>query len=100
RQRSKQGYSLPIKNWLRGELRGYMEETFASSPLIKECFDSGFTRKLIDEHMNMKANHNHVLWAMVNLATWHRLFVEPPRRAAGAIAAAGVEEATPALLPG
>src|SRR5690606_27298567 len=77
RKRNKQGYSLPIKNWLRGELREYMEDTFSSSPFISQYFDSSFTRTLIDEHMQKKANHNHVLWAMVNLATWHRLFLEP-----------------------
>jgi asparagine synthase (glutamine-hydrolysing) len=77
RKRSKQGYSLPIKNWLRGELRDYMQDTFASSPLVDQYFDKSFSRQLINEHIGMKANHNHVLWAMINLATWHRLFVEP-----------------------
>jgi asparagine synthase (glutamine-hydrolysing) len=76
RKRNKQGYSLPIKNWLRGELRDYMHDTFESSPLIDQYFDKSFSRVLISEHMAMKANHNHVLWAMINLATWHRLFVE------------------------
>jgi asparagine synthase (glutamine-hydrolysing) len=86
RRRNKQGYSLPIKNWLRGELRDYMEDTFRSSPLVNQYFDPSFTRTLIDEHMQMKANHNHVLWAMVNLATWHRLFVE-----SGSYAVSGME---------
>ena len=76
RSRNKQGYSLPIKNWLRSELRDYMEDTFRSSPIIDQYFDKSFARRLVAEHMSSKANHNHVLWAMVNLATWHRLFVE------------------------
>lgn len=75
RQRGKQGYSLPIKAWLRGELREYMEDSFASSPLIREYFDPAFVRTLVEEHVGMRANHNHVLWALVNLATWHRLYV-------------------------
>jgi asparagine synthase (glutamine-hydrolysing) len=76
RTRSKQGYSLPIKNWLRGELRDYMEDTFSASPLIGQYFDKKFTRNLIGQHMQRKANHSHILWAMINLATWHRLFVD------------------------
>jgi asparagine synthase (glutamine-hydrolysing) len=76
RGRGKQGYSLPIKSWLRGELRDYMEDTFASSPLIAEYFEPACVRRLINEHMQKKANHNHVLWAMINLAVWHRLFIE------------------------
>jgi asparagine synthase (glutamine-hydrolysing) len=82
RLRGKQGYSLPIKNWLRGELRDYVEDTFASSPVIHQYFDRAFTRTLLDEHMQMKANHNHILWAMLNLAVWHNLFVEQSRHPA------------------
>jgi asparagine synthase (glutamine-hydrolysing) len=78
RGRGKQGYSLPIKNWIRGELREFMEDTFASSTLIGECFDRAFVRILLQEHMERRANHSHVLWAILNLLVWHRLFVAPP----------------------
>jgi len=76
RGRGKQGYSLPIKNWLREELREFMIETINSSPLIKESFDTVYINQLIQEHMNFRANHNHILWALINLAVWHRLFLE------------------------
>jgi asparagine synthase (glutamine-hydrolysing) len=78
RMRGKQGYSLPIKNWLRGELRDYMEESFESSEIIGQYFDRGFVRSLIVEHMQMKANHNHVLWALLNLAVWHAVVASRP----------------------
>jgi asparagine synthase (glutamine-hydrolysing) len=80
--RGKQGYSLPIKNWLRGELRDYMEESFAASEIIGHYFDRRFVRTLIDEHMQMKANHNHVLWALLNLSVWHKVVATHPSRAA------------------
>jgi len=83
RGRGKQGYSLPIKNWLRGALREFMEDTFASSTLIGDCFDRDFVRVLVDEHMDRRANHSHVLWAILNLVIWHRLFVSEPTRHAG-----------------
>jgi asparagine synthase (glutamine-hydrolysing) len=89
RGRGKQGYSLPIKNWLRGELRDYMEDILAGSPLIDEYFDRRFIRRLIDEHMGLKANHNHVLWALLNLAVWHGLFIAPASTSSDA-ASAGV----------
>jgi asparagine synthase (glutamine-hydrolysing) len=81
RLRGKQGYSLPVKNWLRGELRDYMEESFSSSDLIGHYFDADFIRTLIDEHMQMKANHNHVLWALLNLAVWHDTVASRPANA-------------------
>jgi hypothetical protein len=55
-----------------------MEDTFASSTLIGECFDRAFVRILLQEHMERRANHSHVLWAILNLLVWHRLFVAPP----------------------
>ena len=75
-QRGKQGYSLPIKNWLRQELREYMTDLLTSSPLIKQAFNLDYIRRLMREHQEYRANHNHILWALINLAIWHRLFIE------------------------
>ena len=73
--RGKQGYSLPVKTWLRTELRDYMQDTFAASSVIDEFFDRRFLGTLVKEHLDAKANHNHVLWALLNLAVWHDLFI-------------------------
>lgn len=74
--RGKQGYSLPIKNWLREELKGYMTDLLMTSPLMKEAFHLDYVQRLVREHLEYRANHNHILWALINLAIWHRLFVE------------------------
>jgi asparagine synthase (glutamine-hydrolysing) len=76
RGRGKQGYSLPIKNWLRQELRKYMTDLLCGSPLLKDAFEMTYIRRLMQEHQEYRANHNHILWALINLAVWHRLFVE------------------------
>ena len=82
-ERGKQGYSLPIKNWLRTDLRDYMIGTLNSSPLIREHFNVSFVGHLIDQHLRRTHNHNHVLWALINAALWHRRFIEQrPARAA------------------
>jgi asparagine synthase (glutamine-hydrolysing) len=75
-ERGKQGYSLPIKNWLRNELRDYMITLLNQSPLVREHFQVGFVNTLIDEHLKRTHNHNHVLWALINAALWHRRFIE------------------------
>ena len=77
--RGKQGYSLPIKNWLRRELHDYMIDLLTTSPLMSEMFNPKYIQRLIKEHLDYKANHNHVLWALMNLAIWHRLFIEGGR---------------------
>ncbi|WP_432799824.1 asparagine synthase (glutamine-hydrolyzing) [Poriferisphaera sp. WC338] len=72
RTRGKQGYSLPIKNWLRGPLKDYMIETLSSSEIINTYFNTDYINTLIREHLDLKANHNHILWALINLAVWHK----------------------------
>jgi asparagine synthase (glutamine-hydrolysing) len=74
--RGKQGYSLPLKHWLRTDLRDYMQSLLDTSPLIREHFNPPAIRLLIDQHLRRTHNHNHVLWALMNLALWHRRFVD------------------------
>jgi hypothetical protein len=31
--------------------------------------------RLIRKHVAQTHNHNHVLWSLMNLAIWHKLFV-------------------------
>jgi asparagine synthase (glutamine-hydrolysing) len=31
---------------------------------------------LIRQHLRRSHNHNHILWALLNLALWHRRFIE------------------------
>lgn len=76
RRRGKQGYSLPIKNWLRNQLRDYMIDLFDSSPIVNDLFNPRYIQRLVTEHLEHKANHNHILWALINVAIWHRLFIE------------------------
>lgn len=72
--RGKQGYSLPVKNWLREELKDYMVDLLKNSPIIKENFDSSYLSELIKEHLELKHNHNHILWALINLSLWYKKF--------------------------
>jgi len=93
--RGKQGYSLPIKNWLRVELREFMSDTLESSAIIRELFDIKYIRQLMAEHQAHRANHNHILWALLNFAMWHRMFIErsPSAGVTGNRMLAGVREA-------
>ncbi len=72
--RGKQGYSLPVKNLLRGQLKDYMIDLLNNSSIIKETMDIDFVNHLIKEHDEMVHNHNHVLWALINIAIWQQKF--------------------------
>ncbi len=75
-RRGKQGYSLPVKNWLRGEMGAFARNTLERSELIDRYFQPRAVRDLWEEHSARRANHNHVLWSLLNAALWHQQFVE------------------------
>ncbi len=72
--RGKQGYSLPVKHLLRGELKGYMIELLNDSRIIRENMDRAYVNTIIEEHCAGRQNHNHILWALINVAIWHNRF--------------------------
>ncbi len=74
--RGKQGYSLPVKQLLRNELKDYMTERINDSPLLRSNMDMDVVNRLIKEHVSMAHNHNHILWALINVAIWHQRFIE------------------------
>ena len=74
--RGKQGYSLPVKNLLRDQLQPLMRELLTSSPLVTQFMNTATVGRLMKEHLAGTHNHNHVLWALMNAALWHRRFLE------------------------
>lgn len=74
--RGKQGYSLPVKNLLRDELKDELTTLLHESPVIRENMNMDFVEQLLSEHMSRTQNHNHVLWGLMNTALWHRRFFE------------------------
>ena len=73
-RRGKQGYSLPVKNWLREGLKKPLTTVLNESPVIQDYMNRSHIRQLIEEHMARTHNHNHILWALFNLGLWHAKF--------------------------
>lgn len=73
-RRGKQGYSLPVKHLLRGTLRDELTRRLNEAPIIRNNFDLKYVNGLIREHMDASHNHNHVLWALFNVAVWQERF--------------------------
>jgi asparagine synthase (glutamine-hydrolysing) len=73
--RQKQGFSIPIKNWLKNELRELMLETLSEKRIAAMgFFDAGYVQTLIREHLQNRENHSHRLWALIQFHLWHDHF--------------------------
>jgi asparagine synthase (glutamine-hydrolysing) len=77
--RSKQGFSIPMKNWIRGELLELTRDEVFSSRLIAEHFRKDTLERYWREHQQRQHNHSHLFWGLLNLSLWERRLLYGPR---------------------
>jgi len=69
--RDKQGFSIPIKNWLKEDLRPMMMDLLDQGRIDKQgIFESKFINKLKFDHLSGKENNSHLLWSMLVFQQW------------------------------
>jgi len=76
-KRPKMGFGVPIAEWFRNELSGYVREVL----LDPRAIDRGYFRPeivgtLIDEHVERRYDHGYRLWALLMLELWHGRFLD------------------------
>jgi len=75
--RPKQGFSIPLRAWLRGPLAPLARELLVDEPRgICEFFDVTTVRRMVEAHMSGRRNHAHRLWALMLFAQWYRSMLE------------------------
>lgn len=75
--RGKEGFSIPIKHWLKEELRPLMLDLLSEQSLAKRgYFRPEAVSRLIREHLEGRENHSHRLWAMIVFEQWARTFLD------------------------
>jgi asparagine synthase (glutamine-hydrolysing) len=75
--RPKEGFSIPIKNWLGGQFLPLMEELL-KAPDIKSqgLFRVDTVERLKKEHLSGSTNHSHVLWSLMVFQDWYRRWLK------------------------
>ena len=70
--RRKQGFDLPIREWMAGPMRGFVREALTqAAPALKEHLRMEAALALAEEHAQGR-NHKNMLWRLVVLALWSR----------------------------
>jgi asparagine synthase (glutamine-hydrolysing) len=74
--RSKEGFSIPIKFWLRTELKDLMGDYLSAKRISEEgLFNSGYIQNMRDAHLAGRKNFSHQLWALLVFEIWKETYM-------------------------
>jgi asparagine synthase (glutamine-hydrolysing) len=80
--RKKRGFSVPLAEWLRHDLRALPEDVLLDPVTVeRDLFETSRVRELIREHQDGVADHSPKLWTLLQLELWMRTYVDGPRPA-------------------
>jgi asparagine synthase (glutamine-hydrolysing) len=75
--RRKQGFTPPDETWYKGPLLAYVTELLLSAKALERgLFEPKAVENIIHEHVSGKKNHRFLLWSLMCLEWWNRLFVD------------------------
>ena len=69
--RPKQGFGIPLGEWLRGPLREWAEDLISKERLSKEgFFEVEMIHERWNEHLSGKRNWEQSLWSVLMFQSW------------------------------
>ncbi len=72
-RRKKEGFDIPIHDWLRGPLRPLLLDTLTEDAVGRSgLFRPGRVRSLVEAHLDRRANLGYHLWGLLILFLWLR----------------------------
>lgn len=73
--RPKQGFTVPLASWFRGDLKALGEKILLGQPVLAEYLSLAEVQRIWQEHQSAKADHGTLLWSLLMLALWHREYL-------------------------
>jgi asparagine synthase (glutamine-hydrolysing) len=75
--RPKQGFGVPMKEWINRQLRSRIRDTLDSSISKRRGYiNPAYTHTLLEEHERGRRDHSMSLWALFIMELWHRRYVD------------------------
>lgn len=76
-ERPKQGFGVPIGDWINSQLKERMTGDLADRRTLERgYFDTRYIKLLLDEHSRGRRDHSHSLWTLWMLELWHRRYID------------------------
>ncbi len=75
--RPKQGFSLPLGQWMRNELKDLVLATLLDTQTLQRgYFNATGLRRMLGEHFQGRRDHSARLWRLLIFELWHRNFLK------------------------
>ncbi|MBK9295064.1 MAG: asparagine synthase (glutamine-hydrolyzing) [Oligoflexia bacterium] len=75
--RKKQGFAIPIKEWLRGDLKKYINEYLDYDRIKREGhFNPNAVHKVVNAHLKNYANYSHLIWSLLSFQMWQERYLK------------------------
>ena len=76
-ERPKQGFNIPIEEWLRGPLRDWAEALLDEHRLHQEgWFRPRAVRRIWEEHLSGQRQRTFVVWSLLAFQAWHEAWIK------------------------
>jgi asparagine synthase (glutamine-hydrolysing) len=76
-ERPKVGFRVPVSEWFRGSMRDYLYEHLTGThSLTREYYHPVALEKVLVDHVAGRQNHEKLLWCLLNLEIWHRVYIK------------------------
>jgi len=79
--RKKAGFPIPIADWFRNQARPFVHDMLSPTALQRRgLFDVNYVSRLVAEHDSGFADHCVLLWGLISVEIWYRIFVDAQPR--------------------
>jgi asparagine synthase (glutamine-hydrolysing) len=77
--RSKTGFGVPLRKWIRTDLKDVIRELIGPESIAaRGLLEPAFVQRIIDENAAGRADHGYLIYALLTLEVWMRSFVDQP----------------------
>ncbi len=75
--REKQGFGVPIGEWINVQLREKIHDTLLEKRTLERgYFEPKYIRLLLEEHSKKRRDHSYALWVLWMLELWQRRYID------------------------
>ncbi len=75
-ERKKQGFDVPIKHWIKNELKDLINTDLINDIKQRGNFKISYIKKIIDEHNSDRRDNSRRIWSLLMLELWNKIYID------------------------